>query len=524
MEKKIISNKSLPWTRANIVGNVVVYVLNSFLMVGLLLLGAYLTNINLPGGFDEFLRNWSRIINFYVLISFMFAAIFMYFYFENRDFLKFAVNSEMIFLILELAFVICFLFGQYVNVYVRPLALVAILILFLTDSKTAIFINLIYSVMLFLFDVFIGNTYFGATELQTVNYSLIYFIVICVVSGTIAAYLMRDVFSRIKLLGFSLIVSLPVMVGIALPILEFGGKDIWIALVSGLASGPLAASIFIVVLPIFEALFTKTSSFKLNELTSHRSKVISTLIEQAPGTFNHAIVVSNIAEAAATAIGEDALLARTCAYYHDIGKLRRPEFFKENQVDGVNPHDDLTPELSSNIIKSHTDDGYKLALKNRVPLEIANVIREHHGTMPILYFYDKAKKFTDGEVSINQYCYAGPKPQSKIAAIIMIADGCEAASRTLADRSKEAVERVVHKIVNERMELGQFDECEITLKELNIIMNAVVNSLTGVYHNRIEYPKLAIKGLGFNEEDEEPEIEQKEEQKKPRKRTAKKKD
>lgn len=518
MEKKLISNKSLPWTRANVVGNVLVYVLNSFLMVALLLLGAYITNKHTLGGFEEFLRNWSRIINFYVLIVFMFVAIFMYFYYENKDFLKFAVNSEMIFLILELVFVVCFLMGKYINVYVRPVALAAILILFLTDSKTAIFINLIFSIILFLFDVFMGSEYFGMTQLETVDYNLIYFIVISVVSGTIAAYLMREVFSRIRLLTYSLIVSLPVMAGIALPILEFGGNNIWLALLSGLASGPLAAGLFIIFLPIFEVMFNKTSSFKLNELTSHRSKVISTLIEQAPGTFNHAIVVSNIAEAAATAIGEDALLARTCAYYHDIGKLRRPEFFKENQADGVNPHDDLTPELSANIIKSHTDDGYKLAIKNRIPIEIADVIREHHGTMPIVYFYDKAKKFTDGEVSINQYCYAGPKPQSKIAAIIMIADGSEAASRSLADRSKESVERVVHKLVNERMELGQFDECEITLKELNIIMNAVVNSLTGVYHNRIEYPKLSLKSLGISENGEIEEPEQK-----PRRRATRKK-
>jgi putative nucleotidyltransferase with HDIG domain len=211
-------------------------------------------------------------------------------------------------------------------------------------------------------------------------------------------------------------------------------------------------------------------------------------------------VVSNIAEACATAINEDALLARTCAYYHDIGKLRRPEFFTENQADGINPHDDLTPELSANIIKSHTQDGYQLIRKNRLPKEIADVSVQHHGTLPILYFYNKAKKFTDGEVDISQYCYAGPKPQTKIAAIIMIADSCEAATRTLKDRSRENVKSTVRKIVNDRMELGQFEECEITLKELNIIMHTVVNNLTGIYHSRIEYPKVNLDGLQTNEE------------------------
>ena len=161
-------------------------------------------------------------------------------------------------------------------------------------------------------------------------------------------------------------------------------------------------------------------------------------------------------------------------------------------MDGTNPHDDLTPELSANIIKAHATDGYQLMMKNRMPQIIADVCLQHHGTLPIVYFYDKAKKFTDGEVSLAQYRYPGPKPQTKIAAIIMIADGCEAASRALHDRSRENVYAVVKKIVSDRMEWGQFDECEITLKELNIIINTVVNSLTGVYHSRIEYPKISL--------------------------------
>ena len=134
-------------------------------------------------------------------------------------------------------------------------------------------------------------------------------------------------------------------------------------------------------------------------------------------------------------------------------------------------------------------------MKSRLPKEIADVCLEHHGTLPILYFYDKAKKFTDGEVDLMQYCYAGPKPRTKIAAIIMIADGCEAAARSLQDRSRENVKKVVRSIVNERMQLGQFEDCEITLKEINIIIHTVVNNLTGIYHNRIEYPKVSLDGM-----------------------------
>jgi putative nucleotidyltransferase with HDIG domain len=268
-----------------------------------------------------------------------------------------------------------------------------------------------------------------------------------------------------------------------------------VSIICAVFSGPLAATIFTLLLPIFEAIFKKVSHFKYSELTDHKATLIKKLIKNAPGTFNHSIVVSNIAEACAAAIDEDSLLARTCAYYHDIGKLRRPEFFKENQTDGINPHDDLTPELSANIIKSHALDGSKLAEKHRLPKEIADICVQHHGTLPIIYFYDKAKKFTDGDVDIMQFCYPGPKPKSKIAAIIMIADGCEAAARALQDRSRENVTKVVRQIVNDRMALGQFEDCEITLKELNIIIHTVVNNLTGVYHSRVEYPKVNLDGI-----------------------------
>ena len=174
---------------------------------------------------------------------------------------------------------------------------------------------------------------------------------------------------------------------------------------------------------------------------------------------------------------------------------------RENQTDNVNPHDDLTPELSTNIIKAHASDGYNLIMKNRLPKVIADVCLEHHGTLPILYFYDKAKKFTDGEVDIDKFRYNGPKPSSKIAAIIMIADSCEAATRTLIDRSTENVKKVVRSIVSEKMQLGQFDDCEITIKELNIIMNIVINTFTGVYHSRIEYPKVSLEGIELKEEE-----------------------
>lgn len=484
---KTKSEKILPWTTKHCVLNVVTYVVNTLVIIGLFLLAIHLNGSAGNKQLSQYFQDVKAPLHFLILLILIVVVMAIYFFYEDRNFLRSAANSEMLFLILELSLVACFVSGKYVDSYLRPLALVAMITLFLTNRRTAIFMNVIFCMIIFLFDSFGAGAEFSSN-----NYPAL---IMGFSSGVIATLCLDKVFSRMKLLARSFIVSLPLLVCVAMNVIEHGGSNVLSHLLSGLASGPLAVALFMIMLPIFEAWFKRVSCFKFSELIEHNSKLIKKMIQQAPGTFNHSIVVSNIAEACAVAIGEDALLARTCAYYHDIGKLRRPEFFKENQADGFNPHDDLTPELSANIIKSHTQDGYDLIMKSRLPKEIADVCREHHGTLPILYFYGKAQKFTDGKVDLEQYSYAGPKPSTKIAAIIMIADGCEAAARSLQDRSRENVKNVVRKIVNERMQLGQFDDCEITLKEINIIIHTVVNHLTGVYHSRIEYPKVSLEGL-----------------------------
>lgn len=475
--------KNKRWTTGNVVSVIAVYFVNFLILTGMFVLAVYDKQHTL----SELFADKHKFFSFIFLLLFAVSVIAIYFCFEDKDFLREASNSEMLFLVIEISLLVCYLIGAYANVYVRPIVLAAILTLFLTNSKTAVFTNSLFCIILFLFDEFLGLS--GGDEL---GYPL-FCLIVGIASGVIAIYLLRGVYSRAKNIVFSFIISAPVIIFILIPMVSFGTTgDKIIALLSGISSGPLAIMSFFLLLPIFEIIFKKVSPFRLAELTSHKSKFIRKMITETPGTFNHVIIVSNIAEMCATAIGEDALLARTCAYYHDMGKLRRPEFFRENQADGANPHDDLTPELSANIIRAHTQDGYGLALKSRLPKIIADVCREHHGTLPILYFYDKAKKFTDGDVPIENYCYAGPKPQSKIAAIIMIADGCEAAVRSLPDRSGDKVKEVVERIIADRMQLGQFYECDITLKELDIIKHSVLSSLTGVYHKRVEYPSINI--------------------------------
>ena len=237
-------------------------------------------------------------------------------------------------------------------------------------------------------------------------------------------------------------------------------------------------------------MFNILTNYRLAEITDHKSKLIRKLHDEAEGTFNHSTVVASLAETCAAAIDENPVLARAAAYYHDIGKLKKPIYFTENQR-GYNPHDDLTPELSTEIIRSHTRDGYELIKKYHLPLILADVAREHHGTLPIQYFYAKALKYTEGgELDIENFCYPGPKPHSKIAAIIMLADGCEAAVRAQNDRSRSKVETIVGTIVDDRVSGNQFSECDITMHEITLMKEALISGLSGVYHDRIDYPKL----------------------------------
>ncbi len=480
------SEKILRWTPHDVVMNVLVYFFNFLILAGM-----FFIFLHLKGeGLVELIVNLRVSVHFASFLAAIIILLFIYFFFEDKNFLKNSANSEMIFFVLEVSLFICYAIGHYVNMFIRPFALPALLIMFLANRRSAVFVNIIFTIIVFLMDVFSGQVWI-------ITYTSLFN---CFASGLVATFCVNKDCSRIKLLSVSWVISLPAVLGVFLILLGAGFTGALHLLVLSACSGPFAVMDFIILLPILEFLFQRVSCFKLAELTDHKSKLIRRLIAEAPGTFNHSIVVSNIAEACATAIGEDALFARTCAYYHDIGKLRRPDFFSENIMDGNSPHDELMPELSANIIRSHVQDGYELVRKSGMSRSIANICLEHHGTMPILFFYGKAKKYTDGEVDIKDYCYHGPKPQSKIAAILMIADGCEAASRSLKNRSRENVTAIVRKIVNDRMELGQFDECEITIKELNIIIHTVVNNLTGIYHKRVEYPKISLNGLNLNKD------------------------
>ncbi len=270
----------------------------------------------------------------------------------------------------------------------------------------------------------------------------------------------------------------------------------WETLLWGLLDGVLAAILSMGSIPFLEGPFGIITSMKLIELSNPNQPLLRKLVIEAPGTYHHSMMVGNLAEQATEAVGGNSLLSRVGAYYHDIGKSKRPYFFIDNQFGADNPHDKLAPPLSALIISSHVRDGVKLAREYHVPEAIVNFIQEHHGTTLIKYFYHKAVEADTGDGVLEEdYRYDGPRPQSKETAIVMLADACEATSRTLKQPTQQAIEQVVRKIIKERLEDGQLDESNLTLKELDIIARTFVRVLTGMFHQRIEYPEKVWKEM-----------------------------
>jgi putative nucleotidyltransferase with HDIG domain len=267
----------------------------------------------------------------------------------------------------------------------------------------------------------------------------------------------------------------------------------------GFLGGLVAAVVVSATLPVLEWMFNITSDIKLLELSDLNHPLLRKLVVQAPGTYHHSIIVGNLAEAAAESIGANSLFARVSSYFHDIGKVKKPEYFVENLMGGASKHEKLSPSMSSLIITSHIKDGIELARENKVPEKIIDVIPQHHGTSIMTFFYDKAKKHKDPsmkEVDENDYRYPGPKPQTKEAGIVHLADSVEAAARTLTDPTPARIKGLVRKIVNNKFADGQLDECDLTLKDLNEIVNTFTRTLMGMYHHRVDYPEGEEKAGG----------------------------
>jgi len=279
-----------------------------------------------------------------------------------------------------------------------------------------------------------------------------------------------------------------------------GGQDFDAGLLFGLGFGLLGGQISAVlvsgIIPLVESTFRYTTNLKLVELANMNNPLLRELMIQAPGTYHHSIIVGNLAEAAAETIGANPLLARVAAYYHDIGKAKKPLYFIENLSNGENKHDKLTPSMSALILMAHLKDGLEMAREHRLGGVLIDVIHEHHGTSLMKFFYDRAKQREEREVDEYDYRYPGPKPQTREAALIMLADAVEAASRTLTDPTPARIQGMVQKIINNIFIDGQLDECELTLKDLHNIAKSFNRVLGGIFHHRIDYPEPVTKERG----------------------------
>ncbi len=315
------------------------------------------------------------------------------------------------------------------------------------------------------------------------------------IAGAMAAYTVRDIRNRTQIfrsIGF-------IFAGYALSIAALSLEEydrtsqILIDLTFALANAIASPVVTYGLLILFERAFSVTTDLRLLELTNLNHPLLRRLAEEAPGTFHHSMMIGNLAEAAADAVGANSILARVGGYYHDIGKLLKPEYFVENQVGSQNKHTRLKPRMSALIIQSHVKEGMELARDHNLPEIVIDFIPQHHGTSRIAFFYDKAVKAaarrpTKDVINEEDFRYPGPRPQTREAAIIMLADSVEASTRVLAEYSPLHIRKSIEKMVQQRFVEGQLDECELTLRDLSQIQDAFYSILLGTYHQRIVYP------------------------------------
>jgi putative nucleotidyltransferase with HDIG domain len=256
-------------------------------------------------------------------------------------------------------------------------------------------------------------------------------------------------------------------------------------------NGIVSSIIVLGVLPIFEYLFRTVTNISLLEMADFGQPLLQRMVMEAPGTYHHSLVVGNLSEAACQAVGANALLARIGAYYHDIGKLQKPEYFSENQDIKNSKHDNLSPTMSKLVIMNHVTEGVELAKKYRLNCRLMDFIQSHHGTSLVYYFYRRALESLEEDQGVREegFRYAGPKPNTKETAVVLLADSAEAATRALKEPTPTAIEDVVHKIINNKFIDGQLDECDLTLKDLEKISAVFIRILSGIYHSRITYPE-----------------------------------
>lgn len=367
--------------------------------------------------------------------------------------------------------------------YVAPVAMGSILISILLETPLAYISALLFGL--------VASVVFNLNQDQLFDFN---FGFVFVAVSYAAIFSIHRANRRATILRAGILVSLSSVAAISALLLigEHGTQmQILYTLAFAIAGGLLTAILVIGLLPFFESAFGILSPLKLLELSNPNHPLLRKLLTETPGTYHHSVMVGNLSETAAESIGADGLLCRVGSFYHDIGKTKRPSYFIENQTNIENPHNKIDPSLSKSIIVAHARDGVEMLKEFKIPKPIRDIAEQHHGTTLLQFFYHKAKKLHENDGKIvkeEDFRYPGPKAQSKEAAIVGIADCVEAAVRSLRNPTIEEIDSMVRKIIKNRLDDGQFNECDLTLKELDTIGKSLKETLLGIFHSRIEYP------------------------------------
>lgn len=423
--------------------------------------------------FNIWLPFAGRMLALLLILGLMGYYLYTYYYqlfFNNFHLLALTVIILLMLLLIYFIYVI----GD-LSMYLIPFATGGILLCVLFDSRLAL-------------RILMGVSFMAAVILDY-DFFVLFF---SFVSGSIGIYTVSKVRHRSEFYRSMLVLPIAnVLIVLALnsTISFVDMEEFLYLLMIAVLNGILSPVLTIGLLPIFESVFRISTDITLLELSDSNHPLLRQLALQAPGTFHHSLVVGNLSETAAESIGANSLLVRVASYYHDIGKMLKPEYFVENQRGGENPHNKLKPNMSALILKSHVKEGLRMAREYKLPREVTDIIQQHHGTSLIVYFYHKAKQEDPGTtLTERDFRYDGPKPQTKEAGIIMLADSVEAVSRVLKEPTPSRLRGMVRDITMKKFQEGELDECELTLKDLNRISEAFLHILTGIFHHRIDYP------------------------------------
>ncbi len=359
--------------------------------------------------------------------------------------------------------------------YFAPVAAASILMAILFDDRLSLLETAILSLCVGLL----------TSEVQAM--------IVAFIGGAVSIFVVSKVSNRFNLVNAIFPVTAASVIAIlSFSLIENESGQLIQNMIWGILDGLLGVGIPFFVLPFIEQLSDIATPFRLLELSNPNEPLLREFLVEAPGSYHHSMIVANLAENAAHAIKADSLLVRAGAYYHDIGKMKRPYFFIENQMGGENPHDKLNPSLSALIVTSHAKDGLELAKSHKLPKKVQDMIVQHHGTRIVNYFYHQAV-MKEGVEKVNKddYRHEGPKPQTKEAAVLMLSDAVEAATRSLSKPTHSKIEQTVKHVVREVMLDGQLDECNLSFKDLNILIDTFIKLLSGMYHHRIQYPDLS---------------------------------